>query len=50
MTFISVDFPEPDVAEFASRLVVLRDGLVTKDERRTARIARPVPAVEEAVP
>jgi putative ABC transport system ATP-binding protein len=41
---------EPDVAEFASRLVVLRDGLVTKDERRTARIARPVPAVEEAVP
>jgi putative ABC transport system ATP-binding protein len=41
---------EQDVAEFASRLVVLRDGLVTKDERRTARIARPAPAVEEAVP
>jgi putative ABC transport system ATP-binding protein len=41
---------EQDVAEFASRLVVLRDGLVTKDERRTARIARPAPAIEEAVP
>ena len=41
---------EPDVAEFASRLVVLRDGLVTKDERRTARIARPLLAAEEAVP
>jgi putative ABC transport system ATP-binding protein len=41
---------EPDVAEFSSRLVVLRDGLVTKDERRTARIARPLPAAEEAVP
>ncbi len=39
---------EQDVAEFASRLVVLRDGLVTKDERRTARIARPLPAGEEA--
>jgi putative ABC transport system ATP-binding protein len=41
---------EPDVAEFASRLVVLRDGLVTKDERKVARIARPEPAAEEAVP
>jgi putative ABC transport system ATP-binding protein len=41
---------EHDVAEFASRLVVLRDGLVRSDERRVARLARPVPAAEEAVP
>jgi putative ABC transport system ATP-binding protein len=41
---------EHDVAEFASRLVVLRDGLVRSDERRVARLARPAPAAEEAVP
>jgi len=41
---------EHDVAEFASRLVVLKDGLVTSDERRVARVARPAPAAEEAVP
>jgi putative ABC transport system ATP-binding protein len=42
---------ENDVAEFASRLVVLRDGLVRSDERRVARIARPAPApAEEAIP
>jgi putative ABC transport system ATP-binding protein len=41
---------EPDVAEFAGRLVVLRDGLVKSDERHVARIARPLPAAEEAVP
>ena len=35
---------ENDVAEFASRLVVLRDGLVRSDERRVARVARPGPA------
>ncbi len=40
---------EADVAEYASRLVVLRDGLVKSDERRMARTARPAPA-EEAVP
>jgi len=41
---------EADVAEYASRLVVLRDGLVKSDERRAARIAQPVPVPEEAVP
>jgi putative ABC transport system ATP-binding protein len=41
---------EHDVAEFAARLVVLRDGLVRSDERRLARLARPAPAAEEAVP
>jgi putative ABC transport system ATP-binding protein len=41
---------EHDIAEFASRLVVLRDGLVKSDERRVARVARPLPAVEEARP
>jgi len=42
---------ENDVAEFASRLVVLRDGLLRSDERRVARIARPGPApAEEAIP
>jgi putative ABC transport system ATP-binding protein len=41
---------EPDVAEFAGRLVVLRDGLIKSDERHVARIARPLPAAEGAVP
>jgi putative ABC transport system ATP-binding protein len=31
---------EADVAEYASRLIVLRDGLVKSDERRTPRRAR----------
>jgi putative ABC transport system ATP-binding protein len=42
---------EHDVAEFASRLVVLRDGLVRSDDRQVARVARPGPArAEEALP
>ena len=41
---------EADVAEYASRLVVLRDGLVKSDERRVPRVARPAPAAEEAIP
>jgi putative ABC transport system ATP-binding protein len=41
---------ENDVAEFASRLVVLRDGLVRSDERRVARIARPIAAPAEVLP
>jgi putative ABC transport system ATP-binding protein len=40
---------EHDVAEYASRLVVLRDGLVKSDERRTPRLARPA-AAGEATP
>ena len=39
---------ENDVAEFASRLVVLRDGLVRSDERRVPRVARPAPAPAQA--
>jgi putative ABC transport system ATP-binding protein len=39
---------EHDVAEYASRLVVLRDGLVKSDARQTPRLARPAPATEEA--
>jgi putative ABC transport system ATP-binding protein len=41
---------EHDVAEFASRLVVLRDGLVRSDDRQIARVARPAPMAEEALP
>jgi putative ABC transport system ATP-binding protein len=41
---------ENDVAEFASRVVVLRDGEVRSDERRVARVARPSTAREEAAP
>jgi putative ABC transport system ATP-binding protein len=40
---------EHDVAEYASRLVVLRDGLVKSDLRQTPRLARPLPAAEEAL-
>lgn len=31
---------EPDISEFASRVVVVRDGLILSDERRSARRAR----------
>ncbi len=41
---------EPDIAAYAARVIVLRDGLVQSDERRVPRSARPAPAVEEAVP
>jgi putative ABC transport system ATP-binding protein len=41
---------EHDVAEYAARLVVLRDGLVRSDERRAPRVARPVPAAEGVLP
>jgi putative ABC transport system ATP-binding protein len=41
---------EHDVAEYASRLVVLRDGLVKSDTRQVPRLARPPPAAEEALP
>jgi putative ABC transport system ATP-binding protein len=41
---------EHDIAEYASRLVVLRDGLVKSDERRTPRPARPLSAAGEALP
>jgi putative ABC transport system ATP-binding protein len=31
---------EPDIAEYASRLVVVKDGLIKSDERHTPRRAR----------
>jgi putative ABC transport system ATP-binding protein len=30
---------EPDIAEFASRVITMKDGLVVRDERRTPRDA-----------
>jgi putative ABC transport system ATP-binding protein len=41
---------EHDIAQYAGRLLVLRDGLVQGDERRVALVARPAPAAEEALP
>jgi putative ABC transport system ATP-binding protein len=41
---------ERDVAEYASRLIVLRDGEVKSDDRQKPRVAKPLAAVEEAVP
>jgi putative ABC transport system ATP-binding protein len=41
---------ERDVAEYASRLIVLRDGVVKSDDRQTPRVATPLAAVEEALP
>ncbi len=38
---------EPDIAEFASRVIVMRDGRVRSDERRAAKQAVPPPAEEE---
>jgi len=32
---------EPDIAEFASRVIVVRDGLIQSDVRQTPRLARP---------
>jgi putative ABC transport system ATP-binding protein len=37
----------PDVAEFASRVVVVKDGNILSDERRTPKPAVPVPRAEE---
>jgi putative ABC transport system ATP-binding protein len=34
---------EPDIAEFASRLIVVKDGLVTKDEQQEPKLAEPSP-------
>ena len=36
---------EPDVAEFASRVVLVRDGQVRSDTRRTPKVAEPPPPV-----
>ncbi|HWP07881.1 MAG TPA: ABC transporter ATP-binding protein [Polyangiaceae bacterium] len=41
---------EPDVAEFASRVVVVRDGLVQSDERHEPKVAVVPPAPPEEPP
>jgi putative ABC transport system ATP-binding protein len=41
---------EPDISEYASRIVVTRDGRVLSDQRRAAKRAQPAPQLEEAVP
>jgi putative ABC transport system ATP-binding protein len=43
---------EPDIAEYASRVVVMRDGRILSDERRAPRAASAaaLAAVEEALP
>ncbi len=38
---------EPDIAEYASRVVVMRDGHILSDARRAPRRAEPAPASEE---
>jgi putative ABC transport system ATP-binding protein len=37
---------EPDIAQYAARVVVMRDGLVLSDARQRPRAAEPVPAEE----
>jgi putative ABC transport system ATP-binding protein len=37
---------EPDIAEYSSRVIVMRDGLVRSDQKRPARAAVPPPADE----
>src|SRR5664280_411874 len=39
---------EPDIAEFASRVILVRDGLIRSDERQAPRDARPVLAELQA--
>jgi len=39
---------EPDIAQYAARVLVMRDGKVLSDERRTPKAARPSPAPERA--
>jgi putative ABC transport system ATP-binding protein len=39
---------EPDIAEHASRVIVMRDGRIRSDERRTPRPAAPPPPEDEA--
>jgi putative ABC transport system ATP-binding protein len=39
---------ETDIAEHASRIIVMRDGRILSDERRTARIAAPRPVDDDA--
>jgi putative ABC transport system ATP-binding protein len=41
---------EQDIAEYASRVIVMRDGKVRSDVRRTARQAEPLPLDDDAGP
>jgi putative ABC transport system ATP-binding protein len=41
---------EPDVAEFASRVVLMKDGQVVSDRRQEPKEAVPVPSVKEPAP
>jgi putative ABC transport system ATP-binding protein len=41
---------EADIAEYASRVIVMRDGLMQSDTRRTPRVAEPAPTAHEAPP
>ncbi len=38
---------EPDIADFAARVITMRDGRVLSDERRTPRVAGAAPALQE---
>ncbi|MCL2725319.1 MAG: ABC transporter ATP-binding protein [Polyangiaceae bacterium] len=39
---------EPDIAEYASRVVVVKDGLIREDTRQTPRVAAPPPKAGES--
>jgi putative ABC transport system ATP-binding protein len=41
---------EPDIAQYAGRVLVMRDGRIRSDERRAPLRAVPLPAVEEVSP
>jgi putative ABC transport system ATP-binding protein len=41
---------EPDIAEYASRVIVIKDGLVKSDDRQSAKQAYRLPAVEIGAP
>jgi putative ABC transport system ATP-binding protein len=43
---------EPDIAVYASRVIVVRDGRIQSDQHREPQVARPelVPEIEEAAP
>jgi putative ABC transport system ATP-binding protein len=40
---------EPDIAQYASRVIVVKDGLIQSDRRRAPVIAAPLPVVEAAL-
>ncbi len=40
---------EPDIAQYASRVVVMKDGRVRSDQRQDARVAQPSPPEDEDI-